>query len=41
MDNVGQWKYWCYVNPEEECTDVQDGWSFKACSNGRIVTLAV
>ena len=30
----GWWKYWCYVDPEEECEDAQDGWSFYACSRG-------
>ena len=30
----GQWKFWCYVDPDEDCGDTEDGWSFKACSNG-------
>ena len=31
----GLWKHWCYVNPEEDCEDIQDGWSFKACTEGK------
>ena len=31
---IGVWKYWCYVNPDEDCEDIQDGWSFRACSGG-------
>ena len=33
---AGWWKYWCYVDPEEDCEDAQDGWSFKACSGGNV-----
>ena len=32
----GFWKYWCYVDPDSECEDVQDGWSFKACKGIKI-----
>ena len=32
---VGQWRHWCWVNPGEECGDVEDGWSFKACTAGK------
>ena len=33
----GEWRYWCYVDPDQDCPDMQDGWSFKACIiNGSI-----
>ena len=34
---VGAWKYWCYVDPGEDCEDTQDGWSFRACSGGNTI----
>ena len=37
-DKYGEWKYWCYVDPGEDCEDVQDGWSFDACSGGKTNT---
>ena len=27
--------YFCYVNPDEDCDDVEDGWSFKSCQRGK------
>jgi hypothetical protein len=34
---VGAWKYWCYVDPEEDCEDTKDGSSFRACSGGNAI----
>ena len=37
----GLWKHWCYANPEEDCGDIQDGWSFKACTEGTVVYISL
>ena len=31
-------KPFCYVNPDEECGDTVDGWSFNACNTGSWTT---
>ena len=30
-NKIGLWKYWCFVDQEENCEDDEDGWSFEAC----------
>ena len=35
-EKEGRWKPFCYVDPEEECKDTKEGWSFDACNQGRI-----
>ena len=33
-EKLGYWKYFCYINPEEDCGDNDEGRSFKACQLG-------
>ena len=32
----GDWEHWCYVNKDQNCKDIVDGWSFEACKTGNI-----
>ena len=36
-ENSGNWKFWCYVDQNQNCADLKDGVSFDACkSNAKL-----
>ena len=34
-DHYGQWRYWCFVDSDEDCDDSKNGLSFEACTGGK------